>query len=92
VSCRFAVRLTPRGGRDAVDGVDDEGRLAVRVSAPPVDGAANDALVRLLATVLGVPRSGVAIESGATARVKRLRVDDVAPDALIRRWPGLVVT
>jgi uncharacterized protein (TIGR00251 family) len=92
MSCRFAVRLTPRGGRDAVDGVDDEGRLSVRVSAPPVDGAANDALVRLLARVLGVPRGTVSIESGVTGRVKRLRIEDVAPDVLIARWPTLVVS
>ena len=91
MSARFGVRLTPRGGRDAVDGVDAEGRLAVRVSAPPVDGAANDALVRLLADALDVPRITVVIESGATSRVKRLRVDDLTPRALTDRWSGLVV-
>ena len=92
MSVRFAVRLTPRGGRDSVDGVDDAGRLVVRVSAPPVDGAANEALIRLLAATLDVPRSGVTIESGATARVKRVRIDDVAPDTLASRWPGLLVS
>ena len=91
MSVRFAVRLTPRGGRDAVDGVDGVGRLLVRVSAPPIDGAANEALVRLLATVLDVPRSTVAIESGATSRVKRMRVDEMAPDVLTDRWSGLAV-
>ncbi len=65
------------------------GRLAVRVAAPPVDGAANEALIRLLAAALDVPRSAVSIESGATARVKRVRIEDVAPDALSGRWPGL---
>ena len=56
-------------------GVDAEGRLRVRVAAPPVDGAANESLVRLLAAVLDVPRSDVTIESGATSRVKRVRVE-----------------
>ena len=92
MSCRITVRLTPRGGRDAVDGVDAEGRLSVRVSAPPVDGAANESLIRLLAAVLDVPRSSVSIDSGVTARVKHVRIGTVAPDALTRRWPGLVVS
>ena len=56
MSVRFAVRLTPRGGRDAIDGVGDDGVLRVRVAAPPVEGAANEALCRLLAQALGVAR------------------------------------
>ncbi len=89
---RFVVRLTPRAGRDAIDGVDAEGRLRVRVAAPPVDGAANESLVRLLAVALDIPRSAVVIESGTTARVKRIRVEDVSSDALVARWPGVAVT
>jgi uncharacterized protein YggU (UPF0235/DUF167 family) len=70
-----------------VDGVVD-GVLRVRVAAPPVDGAANEALVRLLASELGVARSAVRLVSGATARTKRIEVD--GQDALIAaRWPGL---
>jgi uncharacterized protein YggU (UPF0235/DUF167 family) len=53
-----------------------------------VDGAANEALVRLLAHELGVGRTAVHIESGASGRVKRLRVD-VAPDRVRARWPGV---
>jgi len=92
MSVRLTVRLTPRAGRDTIDGVDNEGRLRVRVAAPPVDGTANDALIRLLAATLDVPRSTVSIESGATARVKRIRIEDVAPDLLRGHWPGLVVS
>ncbi|MBL8699373.1 MAG: DUF167 domain-containing protein [Alphaproteobacteria bacterium] len=72
------VRLTPRGGRDAIDGVDadDAGRslLRARVSAAPSDGAANDALLRLLADGLELPRRSLTLASGAGARVKRIHV------------------
>ena len=75
---RLTVRLTPRGGRDALGGVrrDQAGRaqLLARVSAPPVEGAANVALVRLVAKALSVPKSAVAITSGETARIKTLEI------------------
>ncbi len=85
------VRLTPRAGRDSIDGVDDEGRLRVRVAAPPVDGAANEALIGLLATTLGVPCGRLAIESGATSRVKRVGIDGGDAGLIRGRWPGLGV-
>jgi uncharacterized protein len=85
---RIAVRLTPRGGRDRVDGVAD-GVLKVRVAAPPVDGAANKALTGLLAAELGVPRGAVRIVSGETARTKVVEVEGVDPAAVAERWPGL---
>ncbi len=62
----------------------------VRVTAPPVDGAANDALARLVAGELRVGRTAVVLESGATARVKRLRVG-VPAERVRARWPGLRV-
>jgi len=72
------IRLTPKGGRDALGGRVDlpEGgeALAARVSAPPVDGAANKALVKLVAKSFGVPKSSVEIASGETSRLKTLRV------------------
>lgn len=68
------VRVTPRGGRDAIDGVDalSDGRrvLKVRVRAVPEDGAANDGVRRLLAKALRLPASAVSLEAGATARLK----------------------
>ena len=87
---RFAVRLTPRAGRDAVDGVVD-GILRVRVAAPPVDGAANDALLRLLASELDVPRRAVRLVSGDTARQKVVATGDIPIEAIVARWPGLRV-
>lgn len=89
MSVRFAVRLTPRGGRDAVEGVGEDGTLSCRVSAPPVEGAANEALVRLLAAELGLPRSAVAIVGGATARTKQVAVEVADATALAARWPRL---
>ena len=68
------VRLTPRADRDAVTGVRD-GVVQVRVSAPPVDGRANEALRRLLAKALGVPPSRVSVVRGQGARDKVVRVD-----------------
>jgi uncharacterized protein (TIGR00251 family) len=74
----LAVRLTPKGGRDAIDGIEQmaDGRavLKVRVAAPPSEGGANDALIRLIAKALSVPPRDVALAAGATARVKRLTV------------------
>ena len=74
----LAVRLTPKGGRDAIDGVERmaDGRavLKARVAAPPSEGEANAALVRLIAKAVGVPPRDVAVAAGATARVKRLTI------------------
>lgn len=83
---RLAVRVTPKGGRDAVDGwaVDDAGRayLKVRVSAAPADGEANAAVVALLARSLKVPRSAVRLVAGETARLKMLEIEGLEPKGL----------
>jgi uncharacterized protein YggU (UPF0235/DUF167 family) len=72
------LRVTPRGGRDAIDGVEalSDGRrvLKVRVRAVPENGAANDAARRLLASALGCPVSAVDLAAGATARLKTFGV------------------
>ncbi|MGF1500308.1 MAG: DUF167 family protein [Paracoccaceae bacterium] len=72
------VRVTPRGGRDGIDGVElRDGRpvLKVRVACPPVDGAANVALEALLARTVGVARRAVRVVSGPTARIKTVSID-----------------
>jgi uncharacterized protein (TIGR00251 family) len=73
------VRLTPKGGRDGFDGIAAlaEGRtvLKARVRAAPHEGAANAALIRLIAKAAGVPAGRVALVAGATARVKRVRIE-----------------
>ena len=87
---RFTVRLTPRAAVDRIDGVLD-GVLKARVTAPAVEGAANRALIRLLADELSVAQSDVRIVAGANSREKLLVVDALAPDAIVARWPGLRV-
>jgi uncharacterized protein YggU (UPF0235/DUF167 family) len=90
-STRFAVRLMPRGGADRVDGVSEEGVLQARVAAPAVGGAANAALLRLLADELDVSRSSVRLVAGATGRHKLIMVDGLSPQAVATRWPGIKV-
>ncbi|MES2498723.1 MAG: DUF167 family protein [Pseudomonadota bacterium] len=74
----LAIRASPRAGRDAIEGVvvaaDGRHWLSVRLAAAPSDGAANDALIRLLAKRLGVARRDVTLASGATSRLKRLHI------------------
>ena len=87
------VRLTPKGGRDAIDGIERmaDGRsvLKVRVRAAPSDGEANAALVRLMAKALGVAPRQVTLVAGATARIKRLEVAGAGP-ALAAALAGIV--
>jgi uncharacterized protein len=74
----LAVRLTPKGGRDAIEGIDvlADGRavLAVRVRALPAEGEANEALIRVIAKAVGIPSRDVTLVAGATARLKRLAI------------------
>jgi uncharacterized protein YggU (UPF0235/DUF167 family) len=86
----FAVRVTPKGVRDAIEGWtrDEAGRpiLKVRVSAAPAEGAANAAVLALLAKALKIPKSSVRLAAGQTARVKRMEAD--ASEAEIERAFG----
>lgn len=84
---RLAVRLSPRASREEIAG-EREGVLLVRVTAPPVDGAANEALVRLLSKRLRVAKGAVRIVSGDTSRTKTVEVDGLE-DAEIRVRLGL---
>ena len=68
----FGVRVVARASRSEVVGEHD-GTLRVRVAAPPVEGAANEELVRTLARALGVPRSAVEIVAGHQSKLKRVR-------------------
>jgi uncharacterized protein (TIGR00251 family) len=74
----ITVRLTPKGGRDAIDGVetlsDGSTVLKIRVRAIPSEGEANAALGRVLAKALAVPPRDVEIVSGHTSRIKRVKI------------------
>jgi uncharacterized protein (TIGR00251 family) len=70
---RLRVRVQPRTSRDAIGGERD-GALVVRLTARPVEGAANEALVRFLGRALGVAPSAVRVASGATGRNKVLAI------------------
>jgi uncharacterized protein YggU (UPF0235/DUF167 family) len=78
------VRLTPKSSSDAIDGVgaaaDGSVHLAARVRAVPEKGAANTALEKLLADRLGLPKRAVSVVSGATSRLKTVRLSGEAAD------------
>ncbi len=88
----IAVRVTPRGGRDAVDGIETlaDGRSVVKVRVRVVaeGGAANRAVTRLFAKALGVSKSSVRLASGVTSRLKQIAVDG-DPNALGERLNNL---
>ena len=85
---RLSVRLTPNGGRDAIDGVetgsDGESYMKVRVSVAPEKGKANKALIALLAKHLDIPKSSLAVLSGETARKKILRIEGEPEDLMVK--------
>ena len=92
---RLSIRLTPNGGRDAIDGVaidaDGNPHLKARVSVVPEDGKANKALIALLAKILRISKSSISIAFGDTARKKILRIDG-DPEDLVEKLKRLSVT
>jgi len=90
----LTVRVTPRAGRTLIGGWIESpestpGRtspvLLVKLAAAPVDGAANDALIGLLAKALGLPKRAICIVSGDTSRTKRVAVEGLTIDEIARR-------
>jgi len=84
----LTVRITPKASRNAMGSVlalpDGRHALAVRIAAPPVDGAANAELIAFLAKTLGVARGAVTIAAGETGRLKRIRIDGDGPGIAAR--------
>ena len=78
---RVAVHAQPRASRSEIVG-QHGAALKVRLQAPPVDGAANEALVRLLAESLGVSQRSVRVVAGATSRAKTVEIDGTTEDAV----------
>jgi uncharacterized protein YggU (UPF0235/DUF167 family) len=90
---RLAVKLTPGASADRIDGweVDAGGRpvLKIRVRARPVEGEANEALVKLVARALGVPKSAVSVQRGGQSRTKILEIVDLSEDEAKSRLTDL---
>lgn len=78
------IRVIPRASRTRVDG-ERAGAILIRLAAPPVDGAANDALVAYLAEVLDLPRRNITLVAGATSRNKRVKIDGLDGNAVRAR-------
>ena len=80
----LTVLVQPKASRTECIGMHGAA-LKIRVAAPPVDGAANEEVIRFLARTLAIPRSAVHIESGTSSRHKRIRITGVAPDLVLSR-------
>jgi len=94
---RLRVRVTPRAGRDRLEGVIDlPGGPAVKiaVSAPPEDGKANAAVCKLLAKFLRTAKSNIAVAAGATARNKQVEIagDGASLAAVLDAWAAATAT
>lgn len=84
----LAVKVVPRAARNELAGFQ-EGVLRIRLTAPPVEGAANQALVRFLADLLGVSRQEVEIVAGQAGRQKLVKVHGLSPEQVIDRLAEL---
>ena len=78
---RFSVRVQTRASRSEVVGVHGDA-LKVRIDAPPVDGAANEALVTFFSTIFAVPRRAIRILAGETSRMKVIEIEGITSRAI----------
>ena len=85
---RLVVRVIPRSSKNAIEWEQGSETLKVHLTAPPVDGAANKALVALVAERLAVPRRAISIVRGATGRQKTLEIDGLTPAMLMQKLRG----
>lgn len=83
----FSVRIHPRAKKNAVAG-EIGGALKLSLTAPPVEGRANDACIGFLADLLDVPRSSITIAAGATSRNKVIRIAGLSAAEVERRLRG----
>jgi uncharacterized protein (TIGR00251 family) len=81
----LAIRVLPRASRNEIAEIRDDGTIRIRLTAPPVDGKANAALIQFLAEVLDVPRSRIEIIAGAAGRDKLVSILDLDPDTASER-------
>jgi len=83
---RINVRVVPRSSKNSIEW--EEGTLKVRLTAPPVDGAANEALLTLLAQRLGLPKRDIHIIQGATGRHKTIEITGMTSQAIEQKIKG----
>jgi uncharacterized protein (TIGR00251 family) len=88
MSVRIEVHVQPRASKTQLAGLHG-GRLKIRLAAPPVDGAANVALVEFIAEKLGVAKSRVRVVAGVTSRQKVVEVDGVTEEVVAQRLRGM---
>jgi uncharacterized protein len=79
----FAVRVVPRASKSEIVGAHD-GALKVRIASPPVDGAANAELVKVLAKAFGVSKTQVEIVAGETSKTKQVKIYGAKPEILLK--------
>jgi uncharacterized protein (TIGR00251 family) len=87
----ITVKVSPRAKKTAVAGVMDDGTIKIKIAAPPVDGAANKALIEFLAETLGLPKQQVDIVAGETSERKLVSLVGISPeqvDAILRGLLG----
>jgi uncharacterized protein len=82
---RLKLRVIPKSRADEIVGVREDGALQVRVAAPPHEGQANEAVLRLLSRSLGLPLGAVRIKGGASSRDKWVELDGIDAAELTRR-------
>src|SRR5512142_1173968 len=85
VGAAIAVRVTPRASRNKIVEILADGTIKIHVAAPPVDGEANEELVRFLADVLNIPKSRLEIVAGQSGRDKLISVVDMDADTVHKR-------
>ena len=81
----LAIRVIPGAKRNEIDGILDDGTIRIRLTAPPVEGKANSALIDFLSKVLGVRRSDIEIIAGETSRNKLVTITDIDPHTVQER-------
>ena len=75
----ISVRITPRSNKNEIVSIMDDGVVKIKLTAPPVDGKANDELVKYLAETLNVPKNRVEIVAGQSSRNKLITILDLSP-------------
>lgn len=81
----LAVRVTPRASRNEISGILDDGTVKIRLTAPPVEGKANVALIEFLSGVIGVPASRIEVVAGRTGRDKLVSILDLDAETVHQR-------